>query len=258
MVEREMTEFCAHIDRLFTELPFAARCRAARRSGFSSVEFVLPKDIPLGELGDAVAYEGLKPCLMEMPETDARLALRKKTKKEFASAMDRMLEVADFIGCRLLYVPGDVLSEDEFEDSRDAFISALHRAAPEARRAGVKILLGFRNAVETPGFYPASTLEVLQILDELNDDRAFGCLYDIYQAQTVEGGLSNTLESLSEIIAHIRIAGVPSGEEPDIGEIDYAYLFALLEARGYAGQIGCAYTPRRTTAEGLKWMQKYL
>lgn len=253
-----MTEFCAHIDRLFTELPFAERCRAARRSGFSSVEFILPKDVSLGELGDAVAYDGLKPCLMEMPEAEAASAFWKKTKKDFGASMDRMLEVADFIGCRLLYVPGRVLPEEDFEDSREAFTAALHRAAQDARRAGVKILLGFRNAVETPGFYPASTLEVLQILDELNDDRAFGCLYDVYQAQTVEGGLSNTLESLSEIIAHIRIAGVPSGEEPDIGEIDYGYLFALLEARGYAGQIGCAYTPRRTTAEGLKWMQKYL
>ena len=42
-----MTEFCADIDKLFTELPFEQRFKAARNEGFSSVEFEMPKKIGL-------------------------------------------------------------------------------------------------------------------------------------------------------------------------------------------------------------------
>ena len=122
----------------------------------------------------------------------------------------------------------------------------------------MKILLGFKNPQELPDTYPSSTLEVLELLDELNDDKAFAYLFDVFQAQMCEGGLSDTIESLISLIGHIRIAGAPMGEEPDTGEINYDYLLSLLEMQGYQGHIGCSYTPRLTTAEGLKWMKKYV
>lgn len=253
-----MPEFSADIDLLFTELPFTDRCRAAKDSGFSAVEFVLPSDISLGDLGDAAAYGGLKTALLEMPAAQSDLAFSKSMKREFLEAFDRLTDTADFLECRQIYIPGKPLEEETFDEAREAFVAALHAAAPKAKRAGVKILLGFRNGVETAGFYPASTLEVLELMDELNDDKAFAYLYDVYQAQCTEGGLSNTLESLSSLIAHVRIAGVPLHEEPDTGEIDYSFLLSLLDASGYDGYVGCSYTPRLKTADGLKWMRKYL
>ena len=36
-------------------------------------------------------------------------------------------------------------------------------AADKAKRYGIKILIGFKNGVENPGFYPASTLEATPI-----------------------------------------------------------------------------------------------
>ena len=73
-----------------------------------------------------------------------------------------------------------------------------------------------------------------------------------------EGGLSNTIDGLVSLIGHVRIAGVPAGTEPDTGEVNYDYLLSLLELQGYQGHVGCSYTPRLTTVEGLKWMQKYV
>lgn len=253
-----MTEFSADLDLLFGELPFAQRCRAAKENGFSAVEFTLPVDMPLGELGDATAYGGLKTALIQMPEKDSALAFSKPMKKEFLASLDALLDKADFLECRQILIQGKILEEDGFDEARAAFVSALHAAAPKAERAGVKILLSFKNGIETPGFYPASTLEVLEILDELNNDKAFGYLYDAYHAQCTEGGLSNTLESLASLIAHVRIAGVPLHEEPDTGEVNYSFLLSLLDASGYDGYIGCSYTPRMKTEDGLKWMKKYL
>lgn len=253
-----MPDFCANIDTLFTEYPFLERCRAAKEAGFSAVEFTLPADVGLGELGDAVAYKGLKPALLEMPEAEAAFAFLKAMKNEFLASFERLLHVADFIECRQVFIPGKFIEDDKFDSERDSFIQALSAAGKMAKKEGVKILIGSKNPTENQGFYPASTLEILEILDELNDDKTFGFLYDVYHAQMAEGGLSNTLESLAELITHIRIAGVPMREEPDVGEVNYGYLFSLLEAGGYTGQISCAYTPRLKTQDGLKWMQSYL
>src|SRR5579871_4448095 len=56
---------------------------------------------------------------------------------------------------------------------------------------------------------------------------------------------------------HIQIAGNPGRHEPDIGEINYPYLFDLLDQIGYAGWIGCEYRPRGETRAGLGWAARY-
>lgn len=253
-----MVSFCADIDRLFVELPFLERCKAAREAGFSSVEFSLPDNVGLGELGDAVAYKGLKVAVMTMSEKDAASAFSKKTKKRFVEAFDKMLDTADFLECKKIHIPGMIVDETKFDEAGEAFAAALHAVAARARGAGVKILIGFKNPTDYPDHYPASTLEVLQLMDELNDDKVFSYLFDVYQAQMSEGGLSNTIDGLVSLIGHVRIAGVPAGTEPDTGEVNYDYLLSLLELQGYQGHVGCSYTPRLTTVEGLKWMQKYV
>ena len=253
-----MVSFCADIERLFADMPFLERCKAAKDNGFSSVEFTLPDKVGLGQLGDAAAYKGLKVMVLTMPADQAALAFEKKEKSKFLAAFDALLDKADFLECKKIFIPGKVLAENEFDEAHDAFVSALHAAAPRARHAGVKILLGFKNPIENPDFYPASTSEVLDLLDELNDDKAFGYLFDVYQTQTGEGGLSNTIDALISLIGHVRIAGVPAGEEPDTGEVNYDYLLSLLEMQGYQGHIGCSYTPRMKTTDGLKWMKKYV
>ncbi|HBF50086.1 MAG TPA: hydroxypyruvate isomerase, partial [Massilia sp.] len=40
---------------------------------------------------------------------------------------------------------------------------------------------------------------------------------------------------------------------PGTGEINYPYLFRLLDEIGYGGWIGCEYNPRGDTAQGLAW-----
>ena len=44
---------------------------------------------------------------------------------------------------------------------------------------------------------------------------------------------------------------MPERHEPDIGELNYPYLFALIDALGYDGWIGCEYRPKAGTSEAL-------
>ncbi len=55
-------------------------------------------------------------------------------------------------------------------------------------------------------------------------------------------------------IGHVQIASVPDRHEPDDGEVNYPYLFRLLDELGYEGWIGCEYRPRGNTNDGLGWL----
>jgi hydroxypyruvate isomerase len=50
---------------------------------------------------------------------------------------------------------------------------------------------------------------------------------------------------------------VPGRNEPDVGEINYPYLFNLIDELGYSGWIGCEYKPLNSTLVGLKWANAY-
>ena len=58
---------------------------------------------------------------------------------------------------------------------------------------------------------------------------------------------------------HIQIAQVPNRGEPNTpGEINYEYIFGLLDELNYDGWIGCEYKPAQScTTSGLSWVQQY-
>ena len=81
---------------------------------------------------------------------------------------------------------------------------------------------------------------------------------DLYHAQIVEGDLTEKIRRWLPQIGHFQIAGVPGRNEPDQGEVNYAWLFKLLDELKYDGWIGCEYRPAQSTAAGLAWMYKLI
>jgi hydroxypyruvate isomerase len=51
--------------------------------------------------------------------------------------------------------------------------------------------------------------------------------------------------------------GNPGRHEPDVGEIHYPAVFEAIDAIGYKGFIGCEYTPKTRTEDGLGWFAPY-
>jgi hydroxypyruvate isomerase len=72
---------------------------------------------------------------------------------------------------------------------------------------------------------------------------------DLYHMQMTEGNLAAGLRRYHAACSHVQIAGVPGRNEPNVGEINYPYLFSLLDELGYDGWIGCEYQP----LDGLGW-----
>ena len=63
------------------------------------------------------------------------------------------------------------------------------------------------------------------------------------------------------IAASLRFTSSSERHEPDVGEVNYPYLFELIDRLGYRGWIGCEYRPRIAapggTSAGLGWFQPY-
>jgi hydroxypyruvate isomerase len=69
--------------------------------------------------------------------------------------------------------------------------------------------------------------------------------FDIYNCQIVEGDVATKLRRNFDGVGHIQIAGVPDRHEPDMNnELNYPYLFELIDQLGYSGWVGCEYRPR--------------
>ena len=81
--------------------------------------------------------------------------------------------------------------------------------------------------------------------------------FDFYHAQIMTGDLARSFERHLPIIGHVQIAGVPERHEPDVGEINYPYLFDLIDRLGYAGWVGCEYFPAGSAEAGLGWAYRY-
>uniref|UniRef100_A0A8C0BZE3 Hydroxypyruvate isomerase (putative) n=1 Tax=Buteo japonicus TaxID=224669 RepID=A0A8C0BZE3_9AVES len=81
---------------------------------------------------------------------------------------------------------------------------------------------------------------------------------DLFHCQIMDGNLSRNLETYFPLIGHIQIAQVPGRHEPDSpGELNFPYIFELLESLGYTGYVGCEYAPKGDTMEGLGWLRTY-
>lgn len=80
---------------------------------------------------------------------------------------------------------------------------------------------------------------------------------DFYHCQISEGDLARHAEELFGRYAHVQVANVPGRHEPDRGEINYPYLFDLLDGLGYDGWVGCEYFPVGDTREGLGWARPW-
>jgi hydroxypyruvate isomerase len=59
-------------------------------------------------------------------------------------------------------------------------------------------------------------------------------------------------------IGHMQIAGLPERNEPNRGEVNYPYLFRLMDELGYDGWVGCEYRPQAGTSAGLGWLNTWL
>ena len=142
------------------------------------------------------------------------------------------------------------------EASQGTYLSNLALAAGKAGEVGRTVLIEPINSRDMPGFFLSRQDHARRIIETVKADN-LRLQLDLYHCQIMHGDLATHVREYLGIARHIQIAGVPERHEPDVGEINYPYLFDLLDELGYDGFVGCEYRPRAGTLEGLGWLDAY-
>ena len=269
-----MPRFAANLSWLYAELPFPQRFEAAARDGFKAVEILSPYGWPAAELKALLAANGLELALINAPPggTDAASIERawaspqhKGTaclpgrEAEFHAGMALALAYAQALGCPRIHVMAGVLPEGvEREALQPLYVANLRQAAAEAARTGIDLLIEPINTRDIPGYFLNRQDHAHEIVGQVGAAN-LKVQMDLYHCQIVEGDLATKLRRYLPTgrVGHIQIAGAPGRNEPDVGEINYPYLFSLLDELGYGGWVGCEYRPLGATGAGLGWLKAH-
>ena len=258
-----MPHFAANLTMMFTELPFLERFGAAAAAGFEAIEFLLPYDYAKEELADLLEQYGLTLVLHNLPcgnwaGGDRGIGSLPGRIEEFRAGVSQGIEYATALGCRQLNclagIPPAGVSP---ELARATLVDNLRFAAPLLDATGITLLLEPVNSRDVPGFFLDRTRPALDIMAEVGAPN-LRLQYDIYHAQVMEGDIANSITAFLDRIGHIQLADNPGRHEPGTGELNYPFLFDLLDELGYAGWVGCEYKPRGETKAGLGWLNPYL
>jgi hydroxypyruvate isomerase len=178
---------------------------------------------------------------------------------EFRAGVAQAVDYANALGCKQLNCLAGLAPTGVPEAQiRQTFAANLRYAARTLAEHDIRLLIEPINSrVDMPGFWLDSPAKALALMAELAEPNLW-LQYDIYHAQIMEGDLARTIQSNLARIAHFQLADNPGRHEPGTGEINYPFIFDLLDRSGYAGWIGCEYVPLAGSEAGLGWAKAYL
>ncbi|MCC7547154.1 MAG: hydroxypyruvate isomerase family protein [Burkholderiales bacterium] len=270
-----MPRFAANLHYLFTEVPFLDRFAAAAAAGFRAVEFQVPYEHEPSQLRKRLDRHGLRMVLFDAPmgdwaAGDRGLAAVPGREEEFRASLSPAARYAQALDCDLVHVMAGAIGPGvDYALAERTYVENLRHAADFFAPLGVRIVIepiNRRLGIVQGG--PSYTTEGMhgyflnhsdharRVIEQVNSENLFLHL-DVYHMQMLEGHLAETLRANLDLLRHVQIAGVPGRHEPNVGEINYPYLFELLDEIGYQGWVGCEYRPRTETLVGLAWAEPF-
>ena len=272
-----MPRFAANLSMMYAGLPFLDRFAAAAQDGFKAVEFLFPYAWPAEEIAGRLQANALELVLFNAPpggtDADSIAKAWDAGVRGAASLPGREDEFRRGVGLALDYqkllksprihlMAGLVSTGADTAAMRATYIANLRWAAAAAAEQGVDVLIEPINTRDIPGFFLNRQDQAHAVIQEVGAPN-LKVQMDLYHCQIVEGDVATKIRQYipTARVGHIQIAGVPERHEPDIGEVNYPYLFKLLDEVGYAGWIGCEYRPLRGgepggTSAGLGWLPR--
>lgn len=260
-----MPRFAANLSLMYTEHAFLDRFEAAAADGFDSVEFLFPYAWDPAEVVQRLQRHGLRQVLFNAPPGDwdggeRGIAALPGREQEFRDGFTgqvlpwaralRCPRVHVMAGCRPAGVPREALE--------NLFLENLRWAARLAAAEGIELLIEPLNPRDVPGYLLQRQEDAHRLVQTLGEPNV-KVQMDLYHCQVTEGDLAMKLRQWLPTgrVGHIQFAGVPARHEPDVGELNYPYLFELIDALGYGGVASAEYRPRAGTSEGLTWLRRW-
>jgi len=253
-----MPKFAANLTMMFTEWAFLDRFGAAADAGFQAVEYLFPYDHPPEAIAERLRRHNLTQALFNMPPGDwlagdRGLAALPERFSEVMEGVVLALRYAEATGVKRLHLMAGN-ADPHAPDAQSAYRRAVAYAAEALAAQKIDLLLEPINPRNMPGYF----LNDFGYAEKLIADLALPNLrlqFDIYHRQVIHGDIATALHRLLPITGHIQIAGVPARNEPDTGEVNYPFLFKVLDEMRYDGFVGCEYNPKAGTLAGLGWLR---
>ena len=268
-LEKNMPKFAANLSMLYPELDFLDRFAVAAADGFKAVEFLFPYVYDANVLAARLKENGLQQVLFNAPPGDWEkhergMACLPDRVDEFRASITTALRYADALNCPRIHVmAGLVPAGTTREALRSTYVSNLRYAAAEAVKQGVNLMIEPINTRDIPGFFLNRQDDAHALVEEIGAPNV-QVQFDLYHCQIVEGDVAMKIRKYLPTgrVGHFQIAGVPERHEPDVGEMNYPYLFKVIDEVsaqcGWDGWLGCEYRPARGaapngTSNGLGW-----
>lgn len=260
-----MPRFAANVSTMYPEHTLLARIDAATRDGFAAVEVQAPYEVTADEFRRALDDNGSRLVLMNAPGGNAAagergLAALPGRERDFEQSIAVAIDYARTVGVRRIHVmAGKPPPDTPADESLRVYVRNITFACDEMRPHGLAVAIEPINTRDIPGYFLNYQQQAADVIAALRKDN-LGLQMDFYHLQIMEGDLQRHFERYFPIIAHVQVANVPDRFEPDLGEINYPYLFRALDRLGYTGWVGCEYKPARGAAQGgtslgLGWMR---
>jgi hydroxypyruvate isomerase len=275
-----MPRFAANLTTLYNDLPFLDRFEAAARDGFEAVEFLFPYAWDASDIVARLRANGLQQVLFNAPpggvdRASIDVAWREGSRgcasvpgreAEFRQSVELALRYAEALQCPRVHVMAGLLGPSQTRSSNLAtYVSNLQWAAQQAATRGCTLTIEPINLRDMPGYFLNRQDHAHEIVEAVGSAH-LQVQMDLYHCQIVEGDVAMKLRHYLPTgrVGHLQIAGVPHRHEPDIGELNYAYLFEVIDevsaACGWQGWLGCEYRPQRGTepggtSAGLGWLR---
>lgn len=245
-----MPKFAASVSWLFQDVPLLERFERAAAAGFRAVEVQAPYDETAEALAAELTRHDLEAVLINVSPGLAALPGREG---DFRDALERGLAYAEAMRCRRLHCVAGATDDPRAEAT---FLANLRWASEQAAVHDAWLMLEPLNTTDNPGYFLTGSDQARRIIDAVGSEQV-AMQFDAYHIQIMEGSLTASLRKHLDVIGHIQVGGVPGRREPDERqEINYPYLFDLIDGLGYDGWVGCEYAPTEGT-DGLAWARKY-
>ncbi|MEL6452071.1 MAG: TIM barrel protein [Pseudomonadota bacterium] len=243
--------FSANLGFLWTDRPLPDAVHAAKAAGFDAVECHWPYDTPAQDVRAALDATGLPMLGLNTARGDVAggengLAALPGREADARAAIDQAVAYAKVVEAGAVHVMCGFASGPA---AQATFVENLRYACAATDRM---ILIEPLNRHDAPGYFLQTTDQARALIAEVGAPN-LKLMFDCYHVGRTEGDILTRIADLGDLIGHIQFAAVPGRGAPDMGELNYAAIFATLA--DWPRPLGAEYKPGGDTDATLGWMQ---
>ncbi|XWX05431.1 TIM barrel protein [Aggregatilineales bacterium SYSU G02658] len=255
--------WAVNLSMLLKEYSYLDRFQAAADLGFAAVETwwpppdVRPEDVIRARERAGVAVVLLNAYAGDLAAGERGFLGNPERVDELMNSARQAFDLAQALGCPRVHVLGGNRIATLTREEQLAVAVQTHQAlCLEASQRGLTLTLEPQNPRDTPYYLFHTSADAIAHIQQVNHP-TLRLQYDVYHMQIAEGDITTRLRALLPLIAHIQIADVPQRLHPGTGELNYAFIFNVLEQIGYAGYVGLEYRAEpQSTLEALRWLPR--